>query len=783
MAISMVRSVFTMGLVSVLGCASAPVESSSDSLESRFGRAAESMLGHPVRIETGPSAMGLRAVGHRTERLVFEGRAEDGVRLHLSGEVVLRVLEDDASGRVTSVRGALTHPRVGGASYWTPGDEQGIEEWLALDEAFGDRPAATWRVEGHTLREVVERAGVHVLRDGRPVAFVTAPQAVNDLGERVATWLRVEGDRLALYVDGDGATVLADPLWVATGELAQARVEAPLILVPGGAVILGGYTPSEPFATIASVERYDALTGVWSSGGSLVAARGIHAAVALASGEILVAGGDGPTGSAVATADRYDPATATSSPAGSMSQPRISHTLTRLPSGRVLAAGGNGSLVSSSAEIYDPATNAWTPTGSMAVARSTHTATLLPSGRVLVIGGTNTAATAVTAELYDPATGTFTPTGSLSIRRHGHSATLLASGLVLVAGGRDATYLASAELYDPSTGTFTPTGSMSQARNFHSATLLASGRVLIAGGSNGPRIASAEIYDPVSGTFSDVPPLSSDRIAHGAVLLASGRVLVAGGDAAAGGLTITELFDESPICGNGELETGEDCDDGNTAAGDCCDPLCAFEVSSTVCRAAVSPCDIAERCSGTSGSCPIDVIADSVTTCRAASCSDGQASPVTHCTGLSTVCPPPTLVSCAPFACADSVCGECDTDADCGGLRCEDHLCVDPGDAGTDAGEPADAGSDAGSLDAGSDGGASDSDAGPSDAGARDAGASDAGVGADAGDVPVSGGCGCAVPRAPASRSHSGALLLVSLVSVAARRSRSGRRRAAPRPS
>jgi MYXO-CTERM domain-containing protein len=748
-----------VGAVVLLGCAHEPgAAPQRGTLEARFGVMGEAVLGHAVQIEIEEHTITLHATGDRREALVLgrHGRERATVTLRLANGVDLQVLEDGERGAVARDRGALVQARPGGASYWTVGDEGGFEEWLALDEAYGDQPIATWEVAGHTLREVPER-GVHVLRDGAPVAFVSAPRAVNDRGERIPTWLRVEGDRLALYVDGEGSAVLADPLWVATGSLAQPRTEMPVVLVPGGALILGGYRPSDPVATLASIERYDELTGVWSSGGTLLAARGIHGATTLATGAILLAGGDGPSGSPVATAERYDPVTEISSAAGSMSRARVQHTLTRLPSGAVLAAGGSGSGgASATADLYEPSTNTWTPTGNMAVARSGHSATLLASGRVLVIGGAGTGPLSMTAELYDPATGTFSPTGSLSIRRHGHSATLLPGGQVLVAGGRDASYLASAELYDPSTGTFTPTGSMSQARNFHSATLLASGRVLIAGGANGPSIASAEIYDPASGTFSAAPPLSRDRVAHGAVLLPSGRVLVAGGDSVAGELTFTELFDESPICGNGELETGEACDDGNTVDGDCCDGDCGLEANGTMCRGAVSPCDITERCSGTSGSCPEDIIADSVTTCRSASCFEGEASPVTHCTGFSTVCPPPTVITCAPFECAELVCGECDGDADCSGLRCVDHLCVDLGDAGTDAGSDAgiDAGHDAGGLDAG--------------ASVSEAGVLDASVGADAGAVPVSGGCGCSVPRTP-SRSPISATLLAALIGIALR--------------
>src|SRR5207237_149459 len=40
------------------------------------------------------------------------------------------------------------------------------------------------------------------------------------------------------------------------------------------------------------------------------------------------------------------------------------------------------------------------------------------------------------------------------------------------------------------------------------------------------------------------------------------------------------------ICGNGVLDHGEQCDDGNTVAGDCCSPTCQFEPLGSPCTAA-----------------------------------------------------------------------------------------------------------------------------------------------------------------------------------------------------
>src|SRR5690349_4658265 len=46
------------------------------------------------------------------------------------------------------------------------------------------------------------------------------------------------------------------------------------------------------------------------------------------------------------------------------------------------------------------------------------------------------------------------------------------------------------------------------------------------------------------------------------------------------------------VCGNGVLEAGEACDDGNTLPGDCCTPICQLVGAGTVCRAAADVCDV-----------------------------------------------------------------------------------------------------------------------------------------------------------------------------------------------
>ena len=59
-------------------------------------------------------------------------------------------------------------------------------------------------------------------------------------------------------------------------------------------------------------------------------------------------------------------------------------------------------------------------------------------------------------------------------------------------------------------------------------------------------------------------------------------------------------------CGNGILQAGEDCDDGNGSSGDCCSASCTIEPTDTLCRPAANECDLAEDCATGTGICPAD---------------------------------------------------------------------------------------------------------------------------------------------------------------------------------
>ncbi len=209
-----------------------------------------------------------------------------------------------------------------------------------------------------------------------------------------------------------------------------------------------------PYLSLASAEIYDPVAGTWSATGSMVEGRAGLTMTALRDGRVLAVGG-GPPAEAP-PAEIYDPKTeawrATGPSADPDQRPRSVHAAVLLADGRVLVAGGGPCCrFRNSAEIFDPVNGSWTATGSMVEARAWFTASLLADGTVLAAGSGDGGYDGIeTAESYDQRTGRWTSVASMARQRSEHRAVVLTDGRVLVVGGYSAAGATpDAETYDP----------------------------------------------------------------------------------------------------------------------------------------------------------------------------------------------------------------------------------------------------------------------------------------------------------------------------------------------
>jgi hypothetical protein len=144
-------------------------------------------------------------------------------------------------------------------------------------------------------------------------------------------------------------------------------------------------------------------------------------------------------------------------------------------------------------------------------------------------------------------------------------------------------------------------------------------------------------------------------------------------------------------CGNGRLEGGEQCDDGNLANGDCCSATCQFESAGSACNDGLF-CTTGTTCNGTgacAGGTPIDCsdgVACTTDSCDEgldacahaavdAACADGSFCNGTETCSLTLGCQGGTPIDCDDgIACTTDA---CDETADACAHAANDAACAD----------------------------------------------------------------------------------------------------------
>lgn len=333
-----------------------------------------------------------------------------------------------------------------------------------------------------------------------------------------------------------------------TGALHVARFNHTATRLPSGRVLfIGGEDLSR--VPNASIEEYDPETGTFTEVATLATPRASHTATLLADGRVLIAGGGAsssnglPAGRDVlATAVLYDPSTHALTETGALAHARGHHAALALADGRVLVAGGaapgaaGGFSAVAALERFDPATGTWSDAGTLAVPRAlTHL--VADDGGALVIGGlaANLDAPAE-VERFDAASGAVTPAGTLAgPGRIFHSTLRTSDGTVLVVGGlAPPVFLSGVDARGPSDDAFRALAELPSARNSvglaeTEAAVLAIGGFFYSSSAGGQVLDEVLALDPTTGRFEVAGALPVGRAAHTATALESGAVLIAGG--------------------------------------------------------------------------------------------------------------------------------------------------------------------------------------------------------------------------------------------------------------
>jgi hypothetical protein len=346
-----------------------------------------------------------------------------------------------------------------------------------------------------------------------------------------------------------GTAVCTSPAWSDAADMSVSRGGAAAVaLASGDVLVTGGLSVSTSGASdLSSCEIFHEATGTWSPAAPMLVPRQFHTATRLADGRVMVMGGFSiPTsGSAgpLAETETMDPTAGGWSAAAPLPAAMYLHTATLMKSGDVLVVGSDAGTGAVAAFVYGTGGNTWSRVAAPAQLGGLYgAAVLLNDGRVLVAGGVTSSGAPSAPTLFDPVAQAWTATAPMPAARTAAGVALLPDGNVLIAGGADATGAAMADafIYDVSNDTWSAAGSMSAARAQATVAVLPGGGIALAGGgaslSESQTVSGADYY--FAGGWTAVASSTSAGFAAAAPL-PSGDVLIVGGFTSAGGTALS----------------------------------------------------------------------------------------------------------------------------------------------------------------------------------------------------------------------------------------------------
>uniref|UniRef100_A0A8C5SCE6 Kelch like family member 17 n=1 Tax=Laticauda laticaudata TaxID=8630 RepID=A0A8C5SCE6_LATLA len=163
-----------------------------------------------------------------------------------------------------------------------------------------------------------------------------------------------------------------------------------------------------------SAERYDPLTGTWTSI-TAMSTRRRYVRIATLDGNLYAVGGY-DSSSHLATVEKYEPQINTWTPIANMLSRRSSAGVAVLEGMLYVAGGNDGTSCLNSVERYNPKTNTWESVAPMNIRRSTHDLVAM-EGWLYAVGGNDGSSSLNSIEKYNPRTNKWVAASCMFTRR------------------------------------------------------------------------------------------------------------------------------------------------------------------------------------------------------------------------------------------------------------------------------------------------------------------------------------------------------------------------------
>jgi len=563
--------------------------------------------------------------------------------------------------------------------------------------------------------------------------------AIDANGVRRALQLSLHGSTVEARLDVEGlATPIAiDPAWVAAAAPSGlARLDAPLVLLSSGKVLLSGGSVMTTGTQYSTGEVYDPATNTWTAtANNMAGPRSEHTATRVGASKVVIVGGSGDR--TLSTAEVYDETTnsfgalqilpvTSAGPAGPNGE-RRAHAAVRLATGEVLVLGGREStyhldtmfVVSTSGTVASTVMTTRLPD-----AVGNPNAVLMPDGTVLVAAGesqdfsggarflrsafsiTVSGGTAIVRPLADLPVARLRAIPLIApVGPHAGRAMFIGGAIASTTSEKTLVTSQGGVIYDAAANKWLPVPLMATKRFLGAGGLIPGGRVLVSGGANdivitGTANQDAEVLDLSTMTWKWAGKMLEPRAGHMAQVLNDGSVLLVGGVSAIsdGFVTLTtgaERFTMQAIAA--ACAADGECTSGFCADGICCDKACKGQCEACNATGSAGTCKpITGEPRGAREKCKLDLTADpacglscdgvdatackypgSAATCSTDACAAGRETHASTCDGAGKC--KDVARACGDYTCATTTCKiTCAAKADCVNAAhfCEAGKCI-----------------------------------------------------------------------------------------------------------